>query len=206
MIRKNARFNYIILVYLAGMAVFTLFRLAETAAYCATTEGPDDFGGLYGRALLMGWRFDTVVSCYVLALPLVMMIVGEVARIQWRWFYAVAHYVAMVLYTVCFFACAADIPYFCYFFNRLDVVALTWMDDFGTSVSMIVHEPMYLLYLCVFVVVAVGWWLLGRLIYKQTVASGRQRRGTRLHEQLLRCLLPSAFTRPPRRRPCSPRA
>lgn len=161
MIKKSARFNYIILIYLAGIAVFTLFRLVETVAYCATTDGPDDFAGLYPRALLMGLRFDTVVSCYMLALPLVMIIVGELARIRKGWYYNIAHYITMVLYTICFFACAADIPYFCYFFNRLDMVALTWADDFGTSASMIVHEPMYLFYLIVFVLITVGWWILG---------------------------------------------
>ena len=61
--KRNARFNYIILVYLAGIVVFTMFRLAETVAYCATTEGADDFGGLYWKALWTGFRFDTVISC-----------------------------------------------------------------------------------------------------------------------------------------------
>lgn len=167
--KKSSRFNYLICIYLAGIVFFTLFRLVETIAYCATTEGADDFGGLYGKALFVGWRFDTVVSCYILALPLLMMIVGEMARIKRKWYYAIAHYLIMTLYTLCFFACAADIPYFCYFFNRLDVVALSWADDFGTSVSMIVHEPMYILYLGVFVAVTVGWWLLGRLIFRQVL-------------------------------------
>lgn len=171
MIKKYARFNYLVCIYLAGIVFFTLFRLVETMTYCATTEGPNDFGGLYGRALLMGWRYDTVVSCYVLALPLVMMIVGEMARIHKRWYYAIAHYITMVLYTVCFFACAADIPYFCYFFNRLDIMALAWVDDIGTSMGMILGEPRYWIYLIVFLIVAIGWWLLGRLIYKQTVAN-----------------------------------
>lgn len=169
MIKKNARFNYLLCIYLAGIVFFTLFRLVETIAYCATTEGADDFGGLYGKALFIGWRFDTVVSCYILALPLIMVIIGELARIRRKWYYAIAHYFAMVLYTICFFACAADIPYFCYFFNRLDVVALSWADDFGTSVSMIVHEPMYILYLGVFVAVTVGWWLLGRLLFRRVL-------------------------------------
>lgn len=167
MTEKSARFKYIISIYLAGIVFFTLFRLVETIAYCATTEGPDDFGGLYWKALLMGLRFDTVVSCYVLALPLLMIIIGEFAHIRRRWYYGIAHYLLMTLYTICFFACAADIPYFCYFFNRLDVVALSWMEDFGTSVSMIVHEPMYILYFGVFVAFTIGWWLLGRLLFRR---------------------------------------
>ena len=167
MIKKNARFNYLICIYLIGIIFFSLFRIVETVAFCIQSESRVDFGGLYGKALLMGLRFDTVVSCYVLALPLVMMIVGEMARICKRWYYAIAHCYTMTLYTICFFACAADIPYFCYFFNRLDVVALSWAEDFGTSAGMILGEPRYWLYLLLFVAVTVGWWLLGKKIFRK---------------------------------------
>lgn len=166
-LRKNARFNYILCLYLAGMVLFTLFRLVETAVYCAQTEGPDDFGGLYGTALWKGFRFDTAVSAYVLALPLLLIIVGEMARIRKRWYYAIAHYTAMVLYTVCFFACAADIPYFCYFFARLDAAVLTMGSSLGVVADMIISEPTYLVYLGVFIAIAEGWWQLGRLIYRR---------------------------------------
>lgn len=169
MIKKNARFNYLILIYLAGIVFFTLFRIAETVAYCATTDGPDDFGGLYWKALWIGFRFDTTVSTYILALPLLLVIIGEMAHIKKRWYYAIGHYLAMVLYTVAFFACAADIPYFCYFFSRLDASALDLTNSFGMAVSMIVHEPMYIVYFFVFLVVSVGWWLLGRLIFRRVL-------------------------------------
>lgn len=172
MIKKNARFNYLICIYLLGIVFFTLFRIAETIAYCATTEGSDDFGGLYWMALWKGFRFDTTVSTYMLALPLLMLIVGEMARIRKRWYYAIVHHLTMVLYTVAFFACAADIPYFCFFFSRLDTVALSLAGDgMGQTVGMIVGEPQYLLYLGVFLVVSVGWWLLGRLIYRRVLVA-----------------------------------
>lgn len=169
MMKKNARFNYLICIYLAGIIFFTLFRIAETVAYCATTEGPDDFGGLYWKALWIGFRFDTTVSTYILTLPLLMIIIGEMARIKKRWYYAIAHYYMMVLYTICFFACAADIPYFCYFFQRLDAAALGLTSSFGMAVSMIVHEPTYIAYFFVFLAVSVAWWLLGRLIFRRVL-------------------------------------
>ena len=33
--KHSARYNYILLAYLTGIAFFTLFRLAGTAVYCA---------------------------------------------------------------------------------------------------------------------------------------------------------------------------
>ena len=168
MIKKSARFKYLICIYLLGILFFTLFRIAETVAYCSQSETPTSFDGLYWKALWMGFRFDTIISCYFLAIPLIMMIVGELAHIQKRVYYAIIHYLLMVLYTVAFFACAADIPYFCYFFNRLDIMALTLAGDgMGNTVSMILNEPQYLLYLGVFVATSVGWWLIGRLIYRR---------------------------------------
>lgn len=169
MFKRTPRYNYLVCIYLAGMLLFSMFRLGEVVAYCMSAEGEVAFDGLFGRMMLMGMRFDTVVSCYILALPLVMMIVGEMARIRKRWYYAVAHYYTMVLYTIAFFACAADIPYFCYFFNRLDVVALSWAEDFGTSMGMIFGEPRYWLYLIVFIAVTSGWWWTGRLFYRRVL-------------------------------------
>lgn len=169
MIKKAARYNYLVCIYLAGIVFFTLFRLAETAVYCSMSETPVDFEGKLLHALWNGFRFDTAVSCYMLALPLMMLIAGEIAHIAKRWYYAVAHYLLMVLYTVAFFACAADIPYFCYFFQRLDAASLGLTDSFGMAASMILSEPMYVVYLGVFIVVSVGWWLLGRLIYRRVL-------------------------------------
>ncbi len=169
-IKRNARFNYILCIYLAGIVFFTLFRLIETMAYCTTTEGPDDFGGLYWKALWMGFRFDTTVSTYLLVVPLVLMIIGEMGRIRKKAYYAVVHYLLMVLYTVALFACAADIPYFCYFFSRLDTVALTLAGDgIGMTISMIFTEPLYVMYLGVFLAAAAGWWILGRFIYRRVL-------------------------------------
>ena len=68
----------------------------------------------------------------------------------------------MVLYTVAFFACAADIPYFCYFFQRLDAQVLTMNESMPVVIDMIFSEPTYLLYFFVFLAVAVGWWFLGK--------------------------------------------
>ncbi len=165
--RKNARFNYIVSIFLAGIIVFTLFRVAETIVYCSQAEEPIELGGLYWKSLLIGLWFDTVVSCYILALPLLLMAIGEIVRIRKRTFYVIVHYTCMVLYTVAFFACAADIPYFCYFFSRLDVVALNWIESFPVMASMILSEPRYVIYLLVFIAVAVGWWLIGRLLSRR---------------------------------------
>ena len=173
--KHSARYNYILLAYLTGIAVFTLFRLAGTAVYCAGLSSAPHFGGLYWRALLMGWRFDTAVSCYLLALPALMMIVGELARIRAKAYYLVAHHLLLIGYIVSFFACTADIPFFSYFFTRLNATATNEIDSFGIIAHMFVTEPMYLLGIGVFIAVATGYWFLMRLIFRRTIVAGLDR-------------------------------
>lgn len=163
----NRRFTYILWAYLIGIAIFTVFRLIETAVFVGMSAQAVDFEGLYPKALFMGWRFDTVVCCYFLTLPLLMMAIGEIARIRSRGYYLVAHYITVILFIIGFFACAADIPYFCYFYSRLDVVALSWVDSFGVMMSMIFTEPAYVIYLVAFIAVAVGYWFLMRWLFRR---------------------------------------
>lgn len=169
MIEKSRRFSYLILIYLAGIFFFTAFRIVETIVYCTTSGIPTDLGSLYWHALWNGFRFDTTISCYILLLPLILMIIGEMARIHKRWYYAIIHYYMMVLYTLCFFVCAADIPFFCYFSQRMDATVMTLGSSLPIVIDMIISEPSYLIYLFVFLLVGAGWWLLGRVIYRKVL-------------------------------------
>lgn len=173
--KHSARYNYILLAYLTGIAFFTLYRLAGTAVYCAGLSSAPHFGGLYCHALLMGWRFDTAVSCYLLALPALMMIVGELGRIRAKAYYLVAHHLLLIGYIVSFFACTADIPFFNYFFTRLNATATNEIDSFGIIAHMIVTEPMYLVGIGAFIAVATGYWFLMRYIFRRTIVAGLDR-------------------------------
>lgn len=171
--KKYARFNYLLIVYLLGIVYFTVFRLVESWVFLRGATEAIDLKGLYGYALYTGWRFDTLASCYILALPALMMLIGEFARIRTRAYYKVPHYFINVCYTLSFFACAADIPYFCYFYSRLDVVSLTWGDTPDMVVSMILGEWEYVLALLAFVGVAVSWWFATAAVFRRTLGSKR---------------------------------
>lgn len=163
---KTAKLKYLLGAYVIGILYFLLFRLVNTWVFCG--GHPDvTMDGLYGHALLVGLWFDTAVSCYMLALPLLLLIVGELARIKSKGYYAVAHHVIVTLYIVGFFACAADIPYFNYFFTRLNAVALNYEDDLGVVVDMIVKEPSYIGFFFVFLAVAASYWFLMRWLYRR---------------------------------------
>ena len=165
--KRGARYRYILAAYAVGIVVFTLFRLLNTWVYCHNAATPPDFEGQYFQALVMGWRFDTVVSCYLLAIPLLMMVVGELSHIKAKGYYLTAHIILVTLYIIAFFACTVDVPFFNYFFTRLNAVAANEIDSFGLIVNMILSEPVYLLGLLAFVVLAVGYALLMRWIFRR---------------------------------------
>ena len=170
--KQSARYNYILLAYLTGIVFFTLFRLACTLVWCISQPSWPDFNGMYGKALFMGWRFDTAVSCYLLALPALMMIVGELARIRAKAYYLTAHHLLVIGYIVSFFACTADIPFFSYFFTRLNATAVNEVDSLGIILHMIVTEPMYLAGIGAFIIVATGYWFLMRYIFAVLLPMG----------------------------------
>lgn len=165
--KRYARISYIFAAYFCGVLFFLLFRLAGTLVYCLSVESWPDFGGLYPYALYTGWRFDTVISCYIMALPILMLLAAQVARIRSNAYHLVAHYIMVVLFIVSFFACAADIPFFAYFFTRLNAVAMHEVESFGIIVDMIVSEPKYILGMVAFAVVAVAYWFVMRWIYRR---------------------------------------
>ncbi len=53
--------------------------------------------------------------------------------------------------------------------QRLDAQVLTMNESMPVVIDMIFSEPTYLLYFFVFLAVAVGWWFLGRLIYRRVL-------------------------------------
>lgn len=156
----SRKFRYILSAYLLGILYFTLFRIVGTFVFFAGSESAPDFQGLYPQALFMGWRFDTVVSCYILAIPILCFLAGAFLHIRSKAYYNVFHYLIGICYTLCLFACAADIPYFSYFFTRLNAMALNYGDSASVVIDMIVSEPTYIVYFFVFVVVAISYWLL----------------------------------------------
>lgn len=167
--KKYPRLSYLLTSYLLGIVVFTLFRVVNTLVYCNGCESWPDFGGLYPQALFMGWRFDTVISCYFLALPALMLIVAELAHIRSKVYHQIAHHIIVTLCIIGFLACAADIPFFNTFFIRLDAVATQEADSIGIIANMIVSEPRYIVFLFAFLAVAVGYWFAMRCIYRKTL-------------------------------------
>ncbi len=139
--------KYILNSYLIALLFFFLFRLAIVPLNAeAFSKIVDEEGGwsLILKAFVMGFRFDTVICCYILVLPLLLLILSYFLRVKNIIFFKIVHYFLIALFSICFLISAIDVPYFDFFFNRFTVQGLAWMNNPAFVFKMIFQDPMYL--------------------------------------------------------------
>jgi len=151
-------------IFIAGMLVFTVFRIIFLiAGWDNVKNAGAGFNNLM-RAMVMGIRFDVVVSSYLLFLPFLLITIAWVTGSMRRLLRALSFWIAFGLYTLAFFISAADIPYFNQFFSRITNAAFQWMQKPGFVFRMVMEEPGYWVYLIPFFILLAGFYLLLRRI------------------------------------------
>lgn len=153
--------RWLFTVYFLGIVVFTFFRLLLflTNLPKLTALPADQKFSLISSAFLMGLRFDTVISGYILAVPFLVSLVyyllnkKNVLRVS-----GFATVYAGILYSISILICSADIPYFNYYFSRLTTSVLNWFDEGGFMIGMVTKEPAYLIYVLLSIVILLVFW------------------------------------------------
>jgi phosphoglycerol transferase MdoB-like AlkP superfamily enzyme len=112
-------------------------------------------------ALFMGFRFDTVISGYILLLPTLLFLIGELIPATNKFLEKVSFIWIYIVYLVAFFICAADLPYFLQFNSRITVAALNWTDTPAMMLKIIFQDIRNYPYLFLFLLSSVlfYWWL-----------------------------------------------
>lgn len=141
---------FLFTIYWTGILFFTGFRLLLLLNNLDQLANLPNPAALICRAFLMGFRFDTVVSGYILALPLLLLMIASFLARGRKWLYRAVAAFLTAAYASAFFASSADVPYFKQFFSRLTVGILAWMNTPGFVVKMIFGERSYLIYFFVF--------------------------------------------------------
>ena len=136
-------------IYLLGIAFFTVPRLVLLFQHWGEIRKIPTAVTL--QALWMGFRFDTVISGYFLALPLLLFTLLAIFRLDSK---AVRHSIVgliVALYSLGFLLCGMDIPYFNYFNSRLTYSVLNWIDTPEMVGKMIFQDPTYYPYMLLFI-------------------------------------------------------
>lgn len=146
---------YLLSIHLLALFILTVFRCVLYWANLEQVAGMENRRGLFIQALIMGVRFDNLIACYILYLPLVVLSVMALFNNISKGVVKAFNIYFIILYTVVFSISAADIPYFKYFFTHLDGAIFNWTGFGATTMGMIFQESSYYIYIALFVAMAV---------------------------------------------------
>ena len=163
--------QYILLIYLCGIMVFTLFRIILLFTEFKQLEILLHKYALIANAFFMGWRFDTVISGYILFFPLLFLSIFSFFNGSKKLLYNIIHYFIFIFFSLAFALCALDIPYFNYYFSRLTIVILSWTDNAAFGFKMIFEETSYFIYFIVFLIVCFLFYISIKKIKKIIVSN-----------------------------------
>lgn len=149
-----AHIKFILGVYLLGILFFTFFRvllLIVNWDYALEIPAGSRLTILL-TSFYYGFRFDTVISGYILLLPFLILSIFSFFRKQFSFPYKIALPIFFLLYFIAFFITASNIPYFKYFFANITSVVFNWMEDVRFTISMVVQDFGMLIYFFLFLV------------------------------------------------------
>ena len=132
-------FKQYFLVYLLSLITFTFIRLILLSWHWNEINQIDDVFGLVFKSLIMGFRFDTVIICYILVLPFLVLSINELF-IKSNYISKFFYYYVFILLLVAVYISVGDIPYFNHFYNHLTIAAFNWLDSFSFMFTMILEE------------------------------------------------------------------
>ncbi len=168
--RPDAR--YLLFIYLLAITCFGVFRLWMLAQHFGDIHYTcGKRAKLLTAALWIGVRFDTVITCYLIAVPF--MFLGLLVLAGWlrRGALRAGYLFLGVVFPLAFLLCAADLPFYNQFGARLDNTVLAWKAHASFGIRMVLGEPQYYGYVFLWIGVVTVFLVLLRRICRAHVAS-----------------------------------
>lgn len=123
-------------------------------------------------AFLRGLWFDNVMGCYVMIVPLALVLIAVSFGYCRRWMLQAVAVWFCVLYALLMMASAANIPYFAYFFKNINSSIFEWFGYTGTTAGMVFQEKTWWVYIALyFVLTAVFCWLVWKIMERTILPS-----------------------------------
>lgn len=169
-------FVFLLCLHLLGLLFLTLFRCVEYAALSGTMSAAQDEASAWG-AFVRGVWFDNVVGCYILIVPLVVVLLAACFdRLQsgWRRF---AQWWFVVFYVIVLAISTSNIPYYAYFAKNINSSIFNWFGYANTTAGMVVGESSYWLYIALFIVATllyIGGVVMLRRYFDRLIGQGRR--------------------------------
>lgn len=155
-------------LYLIGIIAFTLLRVLFFIIYFQQTKQIE--GNVFYEvmsAFFMGWRFDTVVSMYLLAIPTIFLFFTFPFNKTRKIATLITIRCVAIFYPISFLVSFADIPYYGQFGSRFNTMAFAWMDNPKFVIGMIMGEFRYWLYIIPLLAIVFLWIKITNTIVKK---------------------------------------
>ena len=152
-------------VYLLGILFFTAFRLLLIFYnWDYALEIPANLRvSVLFTSFIYGFRFDSVISGYILILPFIILSLFSFFRKSFLLPNRISLIIIISFYAIAFAVESANIPYFKYFFENINSVIFNWAGDYSFTLSMIGKDFNMLLFVFLFVAVLI---LFSYLVFK----------------------------------------
>lgn len=145
--------GYILSIYFVALLFFGVFRGVLFFNHLGQVAEIAGKGGLIFQAFWMGIRFDTVISCYLLALPVAVSFFFALFGFFPKALFKSIFIYSCITFSLALLVCAANIPYFNVFFKNINASIWNWMDETGFVVEMILKENNFWIYILIYLII-----------------------------------------------------
>lgn len=131
-------------VHVLGLLVLAVLRLVLfVAGHSMLSADSAGKAGLQSLAFLHGLWFDNVIACYILIVPLAVILLSCAIGLRSRLPLVCSVRWMQTLWGVAFAVSAANIPYFLYFFKNINSSIWNWAEYGTTTFGMLLGEASY---------------------------------------------------------------
>ena len=160
-------------IHILGLLFLSIYRFIE---FIVLRGMITDQSTAVAPAFLRGLWFDNVMGCYVMIVPLALVLIAASFGYCRRWMMRAVAVWFCVLYALLMMASAANIPYFAYFFKNINSSIFEWFGYTGTTAGMVFQEKTWWIYIALyFVLTIVFCWLVWRITEKTVLQNSSRK-------------------------------
>lgn len=155
-------------LYLLLVSIFMFFRcilFITNGSNLKNPSGTIEWLNIF-FALVMGLRFDIVISGYLLLIFFIGLSIIDIMNIKSRLVLHILFVYLFIVVSISFVISAADIPYFNQFYSRITLTAFQWIESPIFIIKMILEEPRYYLIVLPLIVVLIVFYKTLKIIFK----------------------------------------
>lgn len=148
---------YLFSINLLGLFYMTIFRWI-LCIFCSDyfiNEPNKTF--VYNKIFIKGFRFDNVISSYILVFPLIILLILGLLNKSNRKIIKTANVYFIIAYTLVFATLSINIPYFMYFLRHINSSVFNWLEYGGDASLMILEEKSYWIFFLIFILTSLSF-------------------------------------------------